>query len=662
MRDHHTPTSGHHTHAPHPHDQADPHPSTTQQLERSDSYCLSRGGKLVSSKSWEEHPPTENIFFNMHALDGRSREGLAVGQQVRPSSGGTSSDTGGDTNSASSSSSSSDESSEEEYNVATPSRAAPRHMGHANPYVQEVYQANNNKTLDDSDAIPGVFVLKCHGEAEGAGVKQRQPGDGHPHPSGLLDAYHEEEHDPAHGDLTPNTSHDMAHATNSDTDSDCDTDETETESTVRARMPEVLGVEDPGGGGSQEGDHNDTLSTLSGDLSFDDRDVSSPVRDLAVDGPHTQVSALRRGMVEPDEGIPRPPPEGEHGSGSGPSEPGVSAGIFCITGYAKGGVPVSLTSISPDTVENCVPGRTSERRRQEDEDKRRSEEIYEMHRAEASHREILQRMEREAQEIREEEEQVRRDEVEAEEGKRGGGMAAQHTTHFPPNYLSGHSRVAHLRGTWDLTQTPPTPDHAPTPTPAPRPAGAMTRSPRKAMQAPTSHPHTNTILHQQDYVQSANLTRNENPQRETTSYKGSSNSLALVSRDAQFTHARDSGRRSPLREVAAWQPPGPPMDTMDMLASFVREDLASGRRSVDSLVPMSMRDVPQQQEYGVRSMDRSPCRRETPRRTGRSSVDNLWSQQQRRGSGGLSGAIDDVRPSPRGHHAPQTPTRTPHQY
>ncbi|XP_069173924.1 LOW QUALITY PROTEIN: uncharacterized protein Liprin-beta [Procambarus clarkii] len=180
----------------------------------------------------------------------------------------------------------------------------------------------------------------------------------------------------------------------SDDDDDDDSESDETESTVRARLQAVSGCGE-GHGHTCGEEHNDTLSTVSDDLSFDDGDPSSPAGDqeaaAAIRGDSTPAhvtptpahvtptpahmtptaAVLRRDSAQDREvaaapaegerrrraaGGVRVPPEGER---CRPQREGVRAGVFCLSGYPRQEPPHSPLNpvlYPPSTLQTDAPG------------------------------------------------------------------------------------------------------------------------------------------------------------------------------------------------------------------------------------------------------------------------------------------------------------------
>lgn len=409
-------------------------------IARSDSYSLARGGKLVSSRPWASSGA--QILVNMHALEASAKD--AGGKEPRrpPSSGTSSSDSESDSDS-----SDSDDTSEDEYEVRVARRP---------PALGPLPLAEEDEALaSDGECKAQVASAKCSERRQSEG-EERLPGDGHSRPHLAQDA-----REGAGGGA--GSGHDANHDEGEDEeededdgDEDDESESDETESTVRARLGAGAegGGNGPGGGGGEgaapppEEDPNDTLSTLSGDLSFDDRDLVSPPRENGVAGAQ-ELEALPQDAAAPaadshtaaDAEAPRAseervasesrvPPEGER---STPQRESVPAGVFCLSGYPK----QASSGPAQDPGSRSSPsGQT--RPQPEQESGSAADAPGEMNQG------------------------CRRA---AGGGQHSGGAArgmgavqgraeeakerSPRSLPFPPKYVSGHSRVALLRGTWD---------------------------------------------------------------------------------------------------------------------------------------------------------------------------------------------------------------------
>ncbi|XP_069979246.1 uncharacterized protein [Penaeus vannamei] len=409
-------------------------------IARSDSYSLARGGKLVSSRPWASSGA--QILVNMHALEASAKD--AGGKEPRrpPSSGTSSSDSESDSDS-----SDSDDTSEDEYEVRVARRP---------PALGPLPLAEEDEALaSDGECKAQVASAKCSERRQSEG-EERLPGDGHSRPHLAQDAREGagggagSDHDANHDEG------DDEEEDEDDGDEDDESESDETESTVRARLGAGAegGGNGPGGGGGEgaapppEEDPNDTLSTLSGDLSFDDRDLVSPPRENGVAGAQ-ELEALPQDAAAPaadshtaaDAEAPRAseervasesrvPPEGER---STPQRESVPAGVFCLSGYPK----QASSGPAQDPGSRSSPsGQT--RPQPEQESGSAADAPGEMNQG------------------------CRRA---AGGGQHSGGAArgmgavqgraeeakerSPRSLPFPPKYVSGHSRVALLRGTWD---------------------------------------------------------------------------------------------------------------------------------------------------------------------------------------------------------------------
>ncbi|XP_066950281.1 filaggrin isoform X11 [Macrobrachium rosenbergii] len=276
-------------------------------LSRSDSYSLSRGGKLVSSRPWSAQNHHQ-VVVNMHLVD--IQKGSQQQQQQQPSSdscrGVSSSGASSGASSSGDSSDSSDsddDTSEDEYEVRTPARPLD-HTHYTLPEEDEEEEAEGGGGGGEPKVEETESVNKPEAkERRGDERSDSEPDDNGGEATTLRDGRPTRPQEASGKDQgAANRSVDTD---GGDCDSDDDEDDSEseeTESTVRARQVGVGGngvvaeegeVEGEGeegagvGGALLDGasqppvdeDHNDTLSTLSGDLSFDDRDVTSPPRE-----------------------------------------------------------------------------------------------------------------------------------------------------------------------------------------------------------------------------------------------------------------------------------------------------------------------------------------------------------------------------------------------
>ena len=348
---------------------------TEGDVTRSDSYCLARGGKVVSSRPWAAN--------GIHALNMRAVErgkNVADGQHpLSPSSEVSSSDSESDSGSGDS-----EETSEDEYETSD-GRAALGLLPCTIP--EEEHDTSHLDTGGHSD-VSGQAVGACD-------IRGNSPGDAHPRPGPVNARKPVRQDAAARAKENPlrNVGNDCDPDENDDDDDDDDEDEEEeeeeeedddeeeeeedeeeedeeeeeeeheneeedseseeTESTVRAKRDGVSAhteAEDRSTPLREEEDHNDTLSTLSGDFSFDDQEPSPP-RDLERVGDSESASNSRRPpspTIPSDEACPatggdehtaaqehvagRPVPDGE---GSSPQREGMRAGVFCISGYPR---------------------------------------------------------------------------------------------------------------------------------------------------------------------------------------------------------------------------------------------------------------------------------------------------------------------------------------
>ncbi|XP_063604132.1 uncharacterized protein LOC134779792 isoform X4 [Penaeus indicus] len=422
----------------------------TGDIARSDSYSLARGGKLVSSRPWASSGA--QILVNMHALEASAKDTGGKEPRRPPSSGTSSSDSESDSDS-----SDSDDTSEDEYEVRVTRR--PPDLSHF-PLAEEDEELERERCVNNGECKVEVASAKCSERRQSEGEK-RLPGDGHSRPHLAQDA-REGAGDGGGNDIDAKNDEgdDEEDDDDDDDDEDDESESDETESTVRARLGAGAesGGNEPGGGGGEgaapppEEDPNDTLSTLSGDLSFDDRDVVSPPRengvaaaqelealpqDAAAPGSitdsHTAADAeTPRASEERVASESRVPPEGER---STPQRESVPAGVFCLSGYPK---QASSGPAQDPSSRSSPSGQT--RPQPEHESGSAADAPGEMN-------QVCKRP--------------------ASGGQHSGGAArgmgavqgraedaksqerSLRSLPFPPKYVSGHSRVALLRGTWD---------------------------------------------------------------------------------------------------------------------------------------------------------------------------------------------------------------------
>lgn len=431
-------------------------------IARSDSYSLARGGKLVSSRPWASSGA--QILVNMHALEASAKDTGGKEPRRPPSSGTSSSDSESDSDS-----SDSDDTSEDEYEVRMTRRQPD--LSHYT-LAEEDEDLEQERCVNNGECKMKVASAKCS-ELRQSEREKRLPGDGHSRPHLAQDAREgAADGDGAGGgggdgndsDAKDDGSDDEEDDDHDDDDDDDDESESdETESTVRARLGAGAenGGNEPGGGGGEgaapppEEDPNDTLSTLSGDLSFDDRDVISPPRENGVaaaqelealpkdasaasdsiisDSSHTAADAESR--EAPEECVAsesRVPPEGER---STPQRESVPTGVFCLSGYPKQacpGLPQDPSSPSSPSGLTCP--------QPEHESGSAVDVAGEMN-------QVCKRSTSTAQHSGGAARGMGAVQGRAEDAK--SQERSQRSLPFPPKYVSGHSRVAQLRGTWD---------------------------------------------------------------------------------------------------------------------------------------------------------------------------------------------------------------------
>ncbi|XP_053651588.1 filaggrin isoform X4 [Cherax quadricarinatus] len=194
-------------------------------ITRTDSYSLTRGGKLVSSHPWGA--PRVQVLPTMHVLDPQGKKPSDKCSRPCSTLGSSSSDTESD-------SGDSDVTSEDEYEVRAcllpPSYTHNTITEEDDTEYDSCMQVNHSESEDVKESETGG----CENE-------QRLPGDGHSRPHIAQEV------------------RDAREAESEDEGSESeDSESEETESTVRARLEAHLE------------DHNDTLSTVSEDLSFED--------------------------------------------------------------------------------------------------------------------------------------------------------------------------------------------------------------------------------------------------------------------------------------------------------------------------------------------------------------------------------------------------------
>nr|XP_045623239.1 uncharacterized protein LOC123773478 isoform X3 [Procambarus clarkii] len=307
-------------------------------VTRSDSYSLVRGGKVVSSRPWAAGGA---LHGTLHAHGKSPSDTRTPGS---PSGGSSSSSDSDD----------SDDTSEEEYEVR--GRGAPGGYAHFT-------------ILEEDLGAP---------EGGACGSEQRLPGDGHSRPHLAREVRQARDSD---------AQCERGDESESDDDDDDDSESDETESTVRARLQAVSGCGE-GHGHTCGEEHNDTLSTVSDDLSFDDGDPSSPAGDqeaaAAIRGDSTPAhvtptpahvtptaAVLRRDSAQ-DREVAAAPAEGEEEEESGggrrvppegercrPQREGVRAGVFCLSGYPRQEPPHSPLNpvlYPPSTLQTDAPG------------------------------------------------------------------------------------------------------------------------------------------------------------------------------------------------------------------------------------------------------------------------------------------------------------------
>ncbi|XP_042864487.1 dentin sialophosphoprotein-like isoform X1 [Penaeus japonicus] len=432
-------------------------------IARSDSYSLARGGKLVSSRPWASSGA--QILVNMHALEASAKDTGGKEPRRPPSSGTSSSDSESDSDS-----SDSDDTSEDEYEVRMTRRQPD--LSHYT-LAEEDEDLEQERCVNNGECKMKVASAKCS-ELRQSEREKRLPGDGHSRPHLAQDAREGAADGDGDGggggggdgndsDAKDDGSDDEEDDDDDDDNDDDESESDETESTVRARLGAGAenGGNEPGGGGGEgaapppEEDPNDTLSTLSGDLSFDDRDVISPPREngaaaaqelealpkdasaasdsIISDSSHTAADAESR--ESPEECVAsesRVPPEGER---STPQRESVPTGVFCLSGYPKQacpGLPQDPSSHSSPSGLTCP--------QPEHESGSAVDVAGEMN-------QVCKRSTSTAQHSGGAARGMGAVQGRAEDAK--SQERSQRSLPFPPKYVSGHSRVAQLRGTWD---------------------------------------------------------------------------------------------------------------------------------------------------------------------------------------------------------------------
>lgn len=304
------------------------------EVTRSDSYSLTRGGKLVSSRPWASN--------GVHAFSMRAAETQKnVTDSQHPRRVSSSSDSSSDSESDSDSGDS-EETSEDEYE--TDGRRS----------VQRCPPG----TIPEEHEPPHLDA-PCPGEGS---ARDRSHGDRHLLPRVGRGADKSETEDAAQcgEENTERNASDDCDLDDDDTDDDGDeegeeedSESEETESTVKAKADGASACSDGNNKPSpvrEAEDHNDTLSTLSGDLSFDEPEPSPP-RDPERTGGSGSASESRRPPSPASPSDPPSSPSGcpgysateEHvwgraapdGERRTPQREGMRAGVFCISGYPR---------------------------------------------------------------------------------------------------------------------------------------------------------------------------------------------------------------------------------------------------------------------------------------------------------------------------------------
>ncbi|KAK4320267.1 hypothetical protein Pmani_008876 [Petrolisthes manimaculis] len=327
--------------------------TTAGDITRSDSYSLSRGGKLVSSRPWDTNGT--HVLLNLQTSDTRGRPaGHKQQRRASPSS-----------ESSSDSESDSDDTSEDEYELS-----GGRHQaGLANTTILEEPEScpSQNTQDEDEDHTSGQHCFSCDQNCDNKCKQSGQCG------------HDDDNDDDGESDCGDDDDNDDDDDDNDDDDDGSESDETE--STVKAR-PEAGNIGTEGSSSKTQGagdeDHNDTLSTLSDDLSFDDRDDISPLREQEVaevcectasDPQRSPSPALpsRDTTTQecPTDNMAEEECGGNGGSGGGGGgggaegmclpmaddslqniqRTGVRAGVFCLSGYPRQGEGITTTPL-----------------------------------------------------------------------------------------------------------------------------------------------------------------------------------------------------------------------------------------------------------------------------------------------------------------------------
>lgn len=215
------------------------------------------------------------------------------------------------------------------------------------------------------------------GQASGScGARGRSPGESNPRPPvgrGVAKPEAEDTAEWGKGDTDRNITDDCNFGEDDGDDNDDeeeeeeeeDSESEETESTVKAKTDGVSahtdGTNKPSPAREEE-DHNDTLSTLSGDLSFDDPEASPP-RDTQRAGGSGSASESRRPSSPAGTTDAASPASGRLGASATeeraggraapdgelrtPQRGGLPAGVFCISGYPRPNQKNSQTTNDP---------------------------------------------------------------------------------------------------------------------------------------------------------------------------------------------------------------------------------------------------------------------------------------------------------------------------
>lgn len=313
-------------------------------VTRSDSYSLTRGGKLVSSRPWATNGV--HVFVNMRGAENQKN----VTDSQRPRGASPSSETSSDSESDSDSGDS-EETSEDEYDtggrrsvqrcppgtIQEEEREAP-HLDFTHPRegASQASEACGARDHSSGDSRLRPLVVRGAGKSRAEDTAERNKEDTLRNSSDDCDL-DEDEDDEDHDDAAEEE----------------DSDSEETESTVKAK-PDGIGSSTDGNNKPspvrEEEDHNDTLSTLSGDLSFDDPETSPPRDPEKVAGSHSASESRRPPSPEslsdaasPASVCPGPSATEEHVGGRAAPDggqrimqrDGMGAGVFCISGYPR---------------------------------------------------------------------------------------------------------------------------------------------------------------------------------------------------------------------------------------------------------------------------------------------------------------------------------------